>query len=218
MDETQHTFSIARDRLEHKLRNRSVHMGVLGLGWRGLPIAVSLAQAGFAVTGIDVDGHRVAAINAGCVADAAVPDDVLSLLVCSRQLRATQSLMTLECLDVVTVCVPTLFSRRAQPDLSCLIAAAEAIRIHLHPGLLIMIDTQVTPGVPADVLLPILHRSGLRVGADFFLASRLRHVVPGPWLDRSRAASTNVVGVTAYCRELAALYYQHTAPRHAVAP
>jgi UDP-N-acetyl-D-glucosamine dehydrogenase len=197
-----------KERLKRKLLCRSVHAGVIGLGRHGLPVAVGIARAGFAVTGIDVDGRRVATINTGHVDDAGVLDSLLLSLVGARRLRATQSLMALEHLDVVTVCVPTPSSRRAGPDLSYVIAAAEAIRIHLHPGLLIAIESGVAPDIPTRVLMPILRRSGLQVGADFFLAQRLRHVVPGPWLGPAGAAATNVVGETVHCRELGALYYQ----------
>src|SRR5581483_2826006 len=105
MDETQRATPTVKDRLTHKLCCRSVRAGVMGLGRHGLPVAVNIAKAGFAVTGIDVDGRRVATINAGCVGDAAVLDSLLLSLVCAHRLRATQSLMALEHLDVVTVCV-----------------------------------------------------------------------------------------------------------------
>lgn len=209
MDEIERTIPLAKDWLKQKLRTRAVHAGVMGLGQHGLLVAVAIANAGFAVTGIDVDGQRVATINTGRVADTAVVDSVLSTLVDTRRLRATQSLMALEHLDVVTICVPTSYPSRAQTDLSCLIAAMEAIRIHLHQGLLIVIDSTMPPGIPTQVLLPILQRSGLQIGVDFFLAHRLRHVVPGPWLGPTGTAGASVMGITTHCHELAALYYHY---------
>src|SRR4030095_8106653 len=144
--------------LKRRIRNRSAKVGIIGLGYVGLPLAVEMAREGFHVTGIDLIKEKVNSINAGISYIADV------------KLRATQSLSAVGDLDTINICVPTPLRKNKDPELSYVIAAVEVIRNHIQPGQLIILESTTYPGTSREVVLPILEESGLRAGTDFFLA------------------------------------------------
>lgn len=197
-----------RKLLRDKIEGRSARLGVIGLGYVGLPLAVEMAQVGFQVTGLDVDRAKVDAINAG---DSNIPDvatDALSEMVAAGSLEATQSLETIEKLDTISICVPTPLRKSRDPDLSYILAAVEAVGTYLRPGQLIVLESTTYPGTTREVVLPALERSGLRVGEDFFLAFSPERVDPGNVTYTTKSIPKVIGGVTPECTELAVLLYQ----------
>lgn len=195
--------------LEKKIRDRSAKLGVIGLGYVGLPLAVEMAQAGFQVTGIDIDRTKVESVNAGMSYVLDVPSETLFSLVSNGSLRATQSFAAVENLDTITICVPTPLRKTKEPDLSYIIASVEAVHNHLNPQQLIVLESTTYPGTTREVVSPILEKSGLRVGKDFFLAFSPERVDPGNKTYNTRNIPKVVGGMTSRCTELAILLYSH---------
>jgi len=199
----------AQRALEYKIGNRSARLGVIGLGYVGLPLATAMAQAGFHTTGIDLDRRKVESINAGISPVPDVTNDTLFRLVVAGKITATQSLAAVENLDAVSVCVPTPLRKTRDPDLSYIIAAFEAIRNHLRPEQLVILESTTYPGTTRELVLPILERSGMEAGKDFFLAYSPERVDPGNKKYTTRNIPKVIGGITRRCTELAALLYQN---------
>jgi UDP-N-acetyl-D-glucosamine dehydrogenase len=193
--------------LKEKIRDRSAKVGVVGLGYVGLPLAIEMANAGFHATGIDLVKEKVDSVNSGVSYVLDVSSEALQSVVRASRIRATQSLAAVEGLDTLNICVPTPLRKNKDPDLSYVIAAVEAIRIHIRPGQLIILESTTYPGTTREVVLPILEESGLQVGRDFFLAYSPERVDPA----NSTYTTTNIPkvvgGITPYCTEIASLLY-----------
>ena len=152
--------------LKARIENKKAHIGVLGLGYVGLPLAVEFAKAGFPVTGIDVDKSKVAAINAGENYIPDIADDTLQTLVNSGNLRATTDMDIIADLDAVVICVPTPLSKVGDPDISHIIAAIDVINKGIHKDLLIILESTTYPGTTREILFSRLEKSGLPGGKD----------------------------------------------------
>ena len=172
-----HRSQMGRE-LKKKIRDRSAKLGVVGLGYVGLPLALEMARAGFEVTGIDLVRDRVDSINSGISYIPDVTGEALLSAVSANRLRATQSLSAAEKVDTLNICVPTPLRKNKDPDLSYVIAAVEAIRTHIRPGQLIILESTTYPGTTREVVLPILEESGLNVGRDFFWRILLSALIP----------------------------------------
>ena len=202
-----------RHDLGRKIRNRSARLGVIGLGYVGLPLAVEMAQSGFPVTGIDIDGSKVESVNAGKSYVLDVRDESLRPAVLNGSIRATQSFAAVDSLDTISICVPTPLRKTKDPDLSYIIAAVEAVHNHLQPGKLIVLESTTYPGTTREVVLPILEKSGLKAGSDFFLAFSPERVDPGNKSFTTRNIPKVIGGITPRCTELATLLYQQFVDR-----
>ena len=196
------------DDLEQKIRDRSAQLGVIGLGYVGLPLAVEMAQKGFRVTGIDIDGSKVESVNAGISYILDVPNESLRAAVDNRTIRATQSFAAVESLDTISICVPTPLRKTKDPDLSYIIAAVEAVHNHLRPGKLIILESTTYPGTTREIVLPILEKSGLKAGRDFFLAFSPERVDPGNRAFTTRNIPKVIGGITPRCTAITCLLYQ----------
>src|SRR5215467_5137548 len=194
--------------LKDKICGRSAKVGVVGLGYVGLPLAMEMAHAGFQVTGIDLVKEKVDSVNSGTSYVLDVPSEVLRSAVSTNRMRATQSLAAVEALDTLNICVPTPLRKNKDPDLSYVIAAVEAIRIHIRPGQLIILESTTYPGTSREVVLPILEESGLKVGEDFFLAYSPERVDPANPTYTTRNIPKVVGGITPHCTEIACLLYE----------
>lgn len=193
--------------LAKKIHERTARLGVIGLGYIGLTLAVEMAKEGFQVTGIDIDRHKVDSINDGVSYLLDVPSETLHSLVGKKKIKATQSMAALENLDAVSICVPTPLKKTKEPDLSYVIAAAEAVRDHLRRGQLIVLESTTYPGTIRELVLPILEKTGLKVGKDFFLAFSPERIDPGNLTYTTRTIPKVVSGMTPLCGELVALLY-----------
>jgi UDP-N-acetyl-D-glucosamine dehydrogenase len=204
---TMETATI-RENLEKRIRDRCARVGVIGLGYVGLPLVVEMAKAGFEVTGIDIDGSKAESVNAGKSYILDVPSETLQSLVTRGSIRATQSQAVVENLDAVSICVPTPLGKTKTPDLSYVIAAVEAVHNHLRPEQLIVLESTTYPGTTRELVLPILEKSDLKVGKDFFLAYSPERVDPGNKSYTTQNIPKVIGGITERCTELAALFYR----------
>ncbi len=193
--------------LEKKIRDRSAKVGVVGLGYVGLSLAVEMAKAGFRVKGIDIDAAKVNAVNAGMSYNLDVPSEILFSLVSEQRLKATQAFAAMEELDVLSICVPTPLRKTKEPDLAYVVAAIEALRHHLKPGQLIVLESTTYPGTTRELVLPILEETGLQVGEEFFLTYSPERVDPGNLTYKSRNIPKIISGISPRCAELAMLFY-----------
>ena len=194
--------------IEKKILDRSARVGVIGLGYVGLPLAFQMAKAGFQVTGIDIDRKKVDSLHAGISYIPELPSETIFPFVSNERIRATQSLAAIEKLDAISICVPTPLNKTKDPDLSYIIAAVEAVHNHLRPEQLIILESTTYPGTTRELVLPILERSGLEAGKDFFLAYSPERVDPGNKTHTTHNIPKLISGITPRCTELAALFYQ----------
>ena len=194
--------------LKARIENKEAHIGVIGLGYVGLPLAVEFAKAGFPVTGIDVDESKVAAINAGENYIPDIADDTLQTLVKSGNLRATKDMDIIADLDAVTICVPTPLSKVGDPDISYIISAIDVINKGIHKDLLIILESTTYPGTTQEIVFSRLEKSGLTIGKDYYLCFSPERIDPGN--EKYTIANTPKVigGVTVACTQLGALLYE----------
>ena len=167
------------DQLIARISDRTARIAVIGCGYVGLPLAVTFAERGFYVFGIDVDEGRVAALRDGRSYILDIPDERLAEQVRAERFSATSDPSVLGRADVIFVSVPTPFDRAKQPDVSYIVKAAEDIARHLRAGQLIVLESTTYPGTTEEVLRPILERSGLRAGQDFYIAFSPERIDPG---------------------------------------
>jgi UDP-N-acetyl-D-glucosamine dehydrogenase len=193
--------------LKEKLEKRQARIGVIGLGYVGLPLAVEFARAGFDVTGFDVDAAKVAEINAGRSYILDVKADDVASGVAAGKLRATTDMSKLGEMDAVDICVPTPLRKTKDPDMSYVVSAAEEIAKYIHPGMLIVLESTTYPGTTAEVLQPMFEARGLRVGKDFCLAFSPERVDPANEKFNTRNTPKVVGGTTPACSEVAAALY-----------
>ena len=165
--------------LESKLRDGTAAVAVIGLGYVGLPLAAAFAGSGLKVLGIDLQQKRVDLVNRGRSYKAGVDEKQLAKLVRSRKLTAFTDHSKLKQADAVCVCVPTPLTRTRKPDLSHIIYEAEQVSRYLKKGQLVVLESTTFPGTTREVMLPVLERSGLKAGRDFYLAFSPGRADPG---------------------------------------
>jgi UDP-N-acetyl-D-glucosamine dehydrogenase len=200
--------SAAAEKLEQRITRKTARVGVLGLGYVGLPLAVEFARAGFDVVGIDVQQGKVDQFNSGRSYIKDVSDSVFRPLIESGKLRATADFSVIRELDTIDICVPTPLRKTKDPDMSFVISATEAIAQHVHPGLLVMLESTTYPGTTDELLLPKLQASGLKVGEDFFLCFSPERVDPGNPKFQTSNIPKVVGGMTPACTKIGALFYK----------
>lgn len=204
--------------LKEKLVNRTAVVGVIGLGYVGLPLAVEKAKAGYRVIGFDIQKKRVDMVNAGINYIGDVVDEELKDLVEKGMIRATTDFSELKNCDVATICVPTPLGKYKEPDLTYVINTAKEIAKYLHREMLVVLESTTYPGTTEEVVLPILESTGLKVGEDFYLAFSPERVDPGNRIYKTKNTPKVVGGVTEKCTELAKILYENVleAPVHTV--
>ena len=196
-----------KDALLRKIRDREARIGIVGLGYVGLPLAVSFAEEGFSVTGIEVDGRKVEALNRGESYVGDVPSERLAPLVQSGRLRASTEYAELAQMDAISICVPTPLRKTKDPDISYIIDAADKIARYGGSGKLIVLESTTYPGTTDEVILPRLRSNGDEVGEDFFLAFSPERIDPGRSDYTMRTTPKVIGGVTPACLEVALALY-----------
>ncbi|MCC6831304.1 MAG: nucleotide sugar dehydrogenase [Thermoleophilia bacterium] len=189
------------------MNNPAPRVGVVGLGYVGLPLAVTFAEAGVGVLGLDAVPSRVDQVNSGQSYIEDIPSDVLGPLVASGLVRATTQWDSLKAVDAVIICLPTPLDDHREPDLSAVLGAAESLAQRLRPGQLVVLESTTYPGTTRDELAPILERSGLKAGRDFHLAFSPERVDPGREDWTTRTTPKVVGGLTPECARRAAELY-----------
>jgi UDP-N-acetyl-D-glucosamine dehydrogenase len=167
------------DTLLARLNARSARVGIIGLGYVGLPLAAAAARAGFQVTGFDIDPAKPQAIAAGQSYIAAVPSADLQALAAAGRLSATTDFAGLAQCDVIVICVPTPLTKQREPDLSFVTGTTRTIAATLRPGQIVVLESTTWPGTTEGPVRDILHQTGLRSGTDFFLGFSPEREDPG---------------------------------------
>jgi len=193
--------------LGEKIRSRHARVGIVGMGYVGLPLAVEFAKAGFRVTGIDVNAEKAERVNAGDSYVGDISSDVLAGLVKDGKLRATTDFDVVGELDTVNICVPTPLRKTRDPDMSYIMSSCQEIAKNFHAGMLIILESTTYPGTTDELLLPMFEKTGLRVGQDFFLCFSPERVDPGNPKYQTANIPKVVGGTTPACTEMGALFY-----------
>jgi UDP-N-acetyl-D-glucosamine dehydrogenase len=199
--------------LMERIEKKRARVGVIGLGYVGLPLAVEFSRAGFVVTGFEVDERRVADVNAGRTYIGDVSEYTMRELTGSKRLRATTDFGELTEMDTISICVPTPLRKTRDPDLTFIIGALDQIRPRLRPGQLIVLESTTYPGTTEELVQPKLEEGGLKAGRDFFLAFSPERVDPGNATFTTRNIPKVVGGITPRCTEHAAALYAQCVER-----
>ncbi|MDD5467206.1 MAG: nucleotide sugar dehydrogenase [Anaerolineales bacterium] len=202
-------MNAAQQEIMRRIQERSARVGILGLGYVGLPLAVVFAEAGFEVTGFDPDPAKVEKVRSGQSHIQDVPAEQVARLVASGKLAATSDFAGLHEMDAVSICVPTPLRKTGDPDLSFIVNATAELARHVHAGMVIVLESTTYPGTTREILLSRLTEgSGLVVGQDFFLAFSPERVDPGR-KDWTTLNTPKVVGgITPPCTEVAVAWYR----------
>jgi UDP-N-acetyl-D-glucosamine dehydrogenase len=199
--------------LHDRIRTRSARVGVIGLGYVGLPLAVEFARAGFTVTGFDVDASKIALINGGRSYIPDVPEADLAAQVRGGKLSATTDMAQLGEMDAIDICVPTPLRKTKDPDLSYIVLAVEAVAASLKRGQLVILESTTYPGTTDEVVQPMLEAKGLTADVDFFLAFSPERVDPGNQKFTTRNIPKIVGGFGESSTKLAAALYSASVDR-----
>src|SRR4030042_2787583 len=197
-----------KDALVSSLRDHSAKIGILGLGYVGLPLAAAFGAAGFHIIGIDPDPRKVDTLKKGKSYIQDVADEQIESLLKLGKLFATTDFSALRDCDAVSICVPTPLKKTGDPDMSFILSATEELAKYIHPGMIIVLESTTYPGTTREVLLPKLGKErGLVVGEDFFLAFSPERVDPGREDWNTLNTPKVIGGITEECGEVAAAWY-----------
>lgn len=203
----------SKERLQNKIRNRTALIGVVGLGYVGLPLAVEKAKMGFKVIGIEQNPQRVEMINQARNYIRDVIDEELNEMVKQGMITAVSSFEQLPCMDIIVICVPTPLTRNLTPDLQYVDSVSRQIKDYLRTGQLVTLESTTYPGTTEEIILPILLESGLEVEKDFFLAYSPERVDPGNQYFSTKNTSKVVGAVGAESLAVAVEFYSQTISR-----
>ncbi|HZT57037.1 MAG TPA: nucleotide sugar dehydrogenase [Pyrinomonadaceae bacterium] len=196
-----------KEEIKQLIEAKRARVGVIGLGYVGLPLAVEFARRGFNSVGFEVDPRKAALVNQGESYIGDIPSDVLSEVVRAERLHATTDFSELEACDAIIICVPTPLRKTKEPDISYILAAAEQIQKHLRRGQLIILESTTYPGTTDEVLLPMFEEKGLKLDEDFLLAFSPERVDPGNPQFHTDNIPKVVGGCTEDSTEAAAMLY-----------
>ncbi len=194
--------------LLQKIEEKTAVIGVVGLGYVGLPLAVEKAKAGFKVIGFDILQNRVDLVNKGINYIGDVVDEELKQIVKDGYLTATTDYSKISGVDTVAICVPTPLDQYQQPNVTYVESSAKSISKYLHQGMLVVLESTTYPGTTEEVVQPILEETGLKVGKDFYLAYSPERVDPGNKVFNTKNTPKVVGGVTENCTKVAGALYQ----------
>ena len=201
-------MSNIKSELLEKINDRTAVVGIVGLGYVGLPLAVEFAKAGYKTIGFDVQAKKVDAVNAGHNYIGDIVGDTLKQMVESGKLSATSDFSFISSVDAVAICVPTPLDKYQQPDISYVKGSTESVAKHVHPGMVIILESTTYPGTTEELLKPILEAGGLKCGENFYLAFSPERVDPGNKQYKTKNTPKVVGGVGKDSTEVAAALYR----------
>ena len=193
--------------LSSKIESKTARIGIVGLGYVGLPLAVEYAKAGYQVVGIDVQAAKVDILNTGESYIQDVPTADLQPLVRSGKLKATTDFSAVKDLDTINICVPTPLRKTKDPDMSYIVSACEEIAKYFHAGMLVILESTTYPGTTDELVRPMLEKDNIRVGQDFFLCFSPERVDPGNPKFQTKNIPKVVGGSTPACTRMGTLFY-----------
>ena len=197
------------DKLMKKIENREAVIGVVGLGYVGLPLAVEKAKAGYHVIGFDIQASRVEKVNSGINYIGDVVDEELKEIVKTGMLQATTDYQRIQEVDAVAICVPTPLDIYQQPDTSYVESSTKEIAKYAHEGMLVVLESTTYPGTTEEIIKPILEARGFKAGETIFIAYSPERVDPGNKKFKTKNTPKVVGGVTEKCTRVAASLYRH---------
>ena len=190
-----------------KIRTRQAKAGVIGAGYVGLPLSVALADAGYRTVTIDLDPRKIESLNEGVSYIGDITSDELSRLVRSGRLSGSTDFAKLADVDAISICVPTPLNKTKDPDISYIVSAVESIAPHLKPGALVILESTTYPGTSREAMVPILERTGKKVGRDFFVCFSPERVDPGNPKYHIKNTPKIIGGMTEQCLQLGQAHY-----------
>jgi len=196
------------EKLKEKIEKRKAVVGVIGLGYVGLPLAVEYGNQGFKVLGFDISKKKVDLINSGRSDIDDIADVQVRKLVQKGLLKATLNFALLKNADCISICVPTPLSKTKDPDVSYILAAVNQVKKYLHPGQLVVLESTTYPGTTEELIRPILEETGLKIGKEFFLAFSPERVDPANRNYLIKNTPRVVGGTTPLCTRIAKLFYE----------
>ena len=196
-----------KQKLIAKFQDKSARIGVLGMGYVGMPLAVVFAEAGFNVTGIDPVQSKMDTLQKGTSYIIDIPTETIGKLVKSGKLGGTTDFSVIRDLDAVSICVPTPLRKTGDPDMSFIVSATQELAKYIHPGMVIVLESTTYPGTTRELVQPMLEAGGLKVGEDFFLAFSPERVDPGRKDFTTRNTPKVMGGITRACRDVATAWY-----------
>lgn len=197
-----------KNQLATKLKNRSAVVGVIGLGYVGLPLAIEYVHAGYKVVGFEISDRKIKLINAGGSDIADVPAKDVRKAVNNKRLKATRDFAQLKDCDVCAICVPTPLSKTKDPDVSYILTAVMEVKKYLHKEMLVILESTTYPGTTEELILPELEESGMKCGRDFYLAFSPERVDPGNPIYQTKNTPRVVGGHTPACQQVAKIFYE----------
>ncbi len=190
-----------------KIESRQAILGVVGLGYVGLPLVVEFARAGFRVVGFDVQERVTRGLNAGVSHIQDVPSEAIAALVSQGRFEATTEMGRLAECDAISICVPTPLNKTRDPDVSYVVAATQSVANALRPGQVVILESTTYPGTTRELMMPMLEAAGLKVGEDIFVAFSPERVDPGNPVWQTKNTPKVVGGITPACLEVAVALY-----------
>ncbi|HHF51295.1 MAG TPA: nucleotide sugar dehydrogenase, partial [Candidatus Aminicenantes bacterium] len=193
--------------LLNKIKSHSAHIGIIGLGYVGLPLVLRFAEENFTVTGFDIDKSKVDALNSGQSYIRHIPESKIKALIETNKFKATSDYSLLQQMDAILICVPTPLNEQKEPDMQYIQATAKEIKKNLKKGHLIILESTTYPGTTREILLPILKQNGFNPGEDIFLAYSPEREDPGNPHFTTQNIPKVIGGITPSCTETAAALY-----------
>ncbi|MFH0763956.1 MAG: nucleotide sugar dehydrogenase [Candidatus Omnitrophota bacterium] len=196
------------NKLKEKILNKRAKIGIIGLGYVGLPLAVIFVKKGFTVYGMDVDKGRLAKLKKGISYILDVPSSEIRKAVSGRKFVITDDFARIKKLDAVIICVPTPLYKTKEPDVSYIVSAVENIKKHMKRGQIIVLESTTYPGTTEEVMLPVLESTGLKEGKDFYLAFSPERIDPGNKKFDTGNTPKVIGGISKISTELAKTLYE----------
>ena len=195
-------------KLQNKIKDKTAKIGVVGLGYVGLPLAIEFVQAGYNVTGIDIDENKINLINRGENYIKDVNNNLLKKAIQGNKLSATTDFSIVQNLDSISICVPTPLNKQKDPDISFIISVMEKIKNYIHSDMIIILESTTYPGSTKELILPYVKNNKFEIGKNFFLCFSPERIDPGN-KDFNTSNTPKVIGgITEKCTEIGASIYE----------
>ena len=190
-----------------KIKDKTAKIGVIGLGYVGLPLAIEFVKSGYDVTGIDVDINKINSINSGQNYIADIDDNILKKAVENKNFSATNDFSIVKSMDCISICVPTPLNKQKDPDISYIVSVMEEIKIYLHSNMVLILESTTYPGSTKELILPYINDNQFHIGKDFFLCFSPERIDPGNKIYNTSNTPKVIGGITSNCTKIGSLLY-----------